>query len=68
MSSFFAAFGNASSQSTLPAGRRDADYLEWVAEGNTATVWPRDDDGKQTADPLQWVLTPYGLNVVPLAA
>ena len=39
----------------------DADYQTWVASGNLASAWPRDDAGNQSDDALQDVLTPYNL-------
>lgn len=38
----------------------DADYAAWVAAGNTATQWPRDDAGNQTNDAMQAVVGPHG--------
>ena len=37
----------------------DPDYVAWVDAGNTATQWPRDDQGAQTDAALQEVLDPY---------
>ena len=39
----------------------DPAYVDWLAAGNRATAWPRDEVGAQTSASLQDVLTPYGL-------
>jgi hypothetical protein len=40
---------------------KDADYAEWIENGNVPKSWPRDMKGKQTNEALQEVLTPYNL-------
>jgi hypothetical protein len=40
----------------------DEAYLAWVAAGNKATAWPRDDAGVQTSHALHAVLAPHGLS------
>ncbi|MFG1414056.1 DUF4376 domain-containing protein [Xanthobacter sp. VTT E-85241] len=43
-------------------------YLAWIAAGNVATRWPRDEAGAQTDAALRDVLAPYGLSLSPTAA
>lgn len=45
----------------------DVRYLKFVETGGLPTPWPRDDDGEQTDDALQAVLSPHGIRVVPLS-
>ena len=39
----------------------DADYVAWLASGQTPRPWPLDAAGEQTAAALQEILTPYGM-------
>lgn len=39
----------------------DEAYAAWVEAAHQPTPWPRDDDGAQTDDTLQEVLSPFGL-------
>lgn len=38
----------------------DSDYAAWIANGNTAASWPRDDAGNQTDASMQDVVGPLG--------
>jgi len=39
----------------------DPAYQAWIAAGNVATPWPRDDQGGQTALALDEAMAPWGL-------
>lgn len=41
----------------------DAAYKDFIAEGSSATIWPRDDTGQQTLASLQDVVGAFGITV-----
>lgn len=44
-------------------GSDDLSYVEFLDNGGTPTVWPRNDDGEQTITAMLAVVEPYGLIV-----
>lgn len=56
-----------SSRNALVAAT-DAAYVAWLAQGNTATPWPKDETGVATYAELDAVLTAANLPITGLAA
>lgn len=53
-----------SSSRQITVSVTDEQYITWLLNGFTATVWPRDTEGEQTSASLQEVIGQYGLWVV----
>jgi len=52
-----------SSERQVITHKDDDAFKAWVAAGNTATPWPRDEAGEQTEEALLAVISPHGLHL-----